>query len=236
MERPSLLRVGICLAVKNPVAGWDCGARIASTPDAYLSDPAVSPNGHTLAVTVLASRTSSGGHIALYDYDTHAFVRNLTNGSNDALPQWSPDGSQIVYQRRTSLYITAANASPGREKLLISSGETPTWGGTPDPAASGLTLAGSQRGTTVRARLVIRLAGSKIDARVLGMGRMANRLFGRTLIRRVAAGGRAVAVALNNSGRAALKRQYSLKAMLRITVTPPIGAATLISRIITLRK
>ena len=233
---PDSSGVDICLAVKNPVAGWDCGARVASRPGAYLTDPAVSPDSRTLAVTVLNSRLSSSGHIALYSYRAHTFLRDMTSGDRDALPQWSPDGSQIVFQRGHSLYITAATASPGKEKLLVSRGETPTWGGAADPAASRLALSKNQRGTTVRARMVLRLAGSKIDARVLGTGRLADHLLGRIQIGRAGAGSRAVAIGLNNTGRTALNHKRSLTITLRISVTPPIGATTVLGGKVTLRK
>ena len=80
----------------------------------------------------------------------------------------------------------------------------------------------------------LRLAASNIDARVLGTGRLAGRLLGRTLIGRAASGSRAVAIGLNNAGRAALKPKRSLKLTLRISVTPPIGATTLLAGKVTL--
>jgi hypothetical protein len=233
---PDASHVDICVAVKNLIAGWDCGMRVASTPGAFLTDPAVSPDGRTLAVTVLNSRVSSSGHIALYSYRAHTFLRDLTRGDSDALPQWSPDGSQIVFQRGRSLYITAATASPRKEKLLVSGGETPTWGGAADPAASRLALSRNQRGTTVRARLVLRLAASKIDARLLGTGRLSGRLLGRTLIGRAGAGSRSVAIGLTNAGRALLNQKRSLTITLRISVTPPIGASTVLGGKVTLHK
>jgi len=120
-----------------------------------LYDPAVSPDGSTLAVVVTpAINTTVNGRIALFDYRTGAFERDLTTGSDDELPTWSPDGSQIVFQRGGSLYLIAADGKPGSERRLVAGGQ-PTWGGTgavtttPTPSASGklaVTIAASARG------------------------------------------------------------------------------------------
>lgn len=136
-QNPDSAGTGICVAVPNPVAGWDCGTRVASAPGVYMSDPAVSPDGRTLAVTILDGDGAASGHIALYDYASGALIRNLTSGTNDALPAWSPDGSALVFQRGTALYTIPAGGAPGGERLLVSSGQTPSWGGPVDDEPDG---------------------------------------------------------------------------------------------------
>jgi hypothetical protein len=110
-------------------ANQPCTDVIAQDPNSDLYDPAVSPNGSTLAVTVTSGiGTSVTGHIALYNYATGQLERNLTDGTNDDQPMWSPDGSQIAFDRGSSIYVINVNGSPGSEYRLTS-GNSPTWGG-----------------------------------------------------------------------------------------------------------
>jgi Tol biopolymer transport system component len=117
-----------------------CSDVRANDPANDLFDPAVSPNGSTLAVTVAGGIGGSvTGHIALYNYATGQFERNLTSGTNDDNPAWSPDGSQIAFVRGSSIFVTAATGAPGSEHQLVAQGNSPTWGSsttaTPTPPA-----------------------------------------------------------------------------------------------------
>jgi WD40-like Beta Propeller Repeat len=101
----------------------------ANDPANDLFDPAVSPDGSTLAVTVAGGIGGAvTGHIALYNYATSQFERNLTSGTNDDHPAWSPDGSQIAFDRGASIYVTNASGAPGSEHQLVAQGDSPTWG------------------------------------------------------------------------------------------------------------
>ena len=122
---------------------------LASDPSGSLLESAVSPDGTTLAVVVTPNSSSAGGYIALYSMTTGQFIRQLTNGTSDEDPAWSPDGTQLVFARGDSLYTTSVNASPGDEKLLVSNGEAPTWGGPDILSAQTLTvsLTGKGKGT-----------------------------------------------------------------------------------------
>jgi hypothetical protein len=111
------------------IANQPCSDVRADDPANDLYDPAVSPDGSTLAVTVADGIGGSvTGHIALYQYATGQFERNLTSGTNDDLAAWSPDGSQIVFDRGSSIYVTNANGAPGSEHQLVAQGNSPTWG------------------------------------------------------------------------------------------------------------
>ena len=140
-----------------PVSANQACSDVRAALDSHdLYDPAVSPDGSTLAVVVTPGiNTTVTGSIALFDYKTGAFERNLTSGTDDELPTWSPDGSQIVFQRGSNLFLIAADGMPGSERRLVAGGQ-PTWGGTSaapttttTPASSGklaVTIAASSHG------------------------------------------------------------------------------------------
>jgi Divergent InlB B-repeat domain/WD40-like Beta Propeller Repeat len=119
---------------------------LASDATGSLIEPAVSPDGQTLAVVVAPNSDTAGGYIALYSMTTGQVIRQLTNGTSDQNPAWSPDGTQLVFQRGYSLYTTSVNASPGDEKLLVSNGVTPTWGGPDILSAQTLTVSLTGKG------------------------------------------------------------------------------------------
>jgi hypothetical protein len=137
-KNPDTPTVGICIVSASTTS---CEERVAFDPASSLADPAVSPDGRLLAVSVKARSSDAGGFVALYDMATHARVHVLTNGTQDTNIAWSPDGGRLVFQRGMSLYTTPATGAPGSERLL-SAGETPSWGGpdavapTPAPAPS----------------------------------------------------------------------------------------------------
>jgi Tol biopolymer transport system component len=108
-----------------------CGDVRAAIPSRNLYDPAISPDGSTLAVTATSgSNTAFRGSIALFDYRMGRLKRFLTAGTNDERPIWSPDGSEVVFQRGDSLYVIASDGKSGSERLLVAHGADPTWGGT----------------------------------------------------------------------------------------------------------
>jgi WD40-like Beta Propeller Repeat len=111
------------------IANQPCSDVRADDPANDLYDPAVSPDGSTLAVTVAGGIGGSvTGHIALYNYVTGQFERNLTSDTADDHPAWSPDGSQIAFDRGSSIYVTDAGGAPGSEHQLVALGNSPTWG------------------------------------------------------------------------------------------------------------
>ena len=120
-------------------AAGSCASDLAVDPSRSLDEAAVSPDGKTLAVVAIQPGGSdpAGGHIALYSMSTGQLIGNLTNGTTDETPAWSPDGTRIVFSRNRSLYVIAAAGPAGSEKLLVSGGDTPTWGGPRGPHDGG---------------------------------------------------------------------------------------------------
>ncbi|MGD0166251.1 MAG: hypothetical protein ABSC51_03055 [Gaiellaceae bacterium] len=114
---------GVCLL--DPVTSG-CDKFVAAQLGYDLSDPALSPNGKLLAVT----RSLPGkpeGQIALYGYATGTLVRTLTNGTTDAGPVWSPDGSKLAFVRAAKSIYTV-KVSGGAPRRLVASGRAVTWG------------------------------------------------------------------------------------------------------------
>jgi hypothetical protein len=124
-----------------------------------LYDPAVSPDGSTLAVEVANGiGGSTSGHLALYNYATGQFERDLTSGTGDELPSWSPDGTQLAFQRGNGIYVIGVNGPPGSERQLVQ-GSQPTWGGSTNAGGTG------GKGGTGEAAPNSKLAAQTIDRR-----------------------------------------------------------------------
>jgi len=234
LDSPGLsATVGICAVSSDTTS---CVTRLAYNPLLNFSDPAVSPDGKLLAVSVKNRSSDAGGYIALYDYTTHERLRMLTNGTQDTNIAWSPDGSRLVFQRGTSLYTTGVNDVPGAEKLLTA-GETPSWGGTepvavvtpvptPTPAqpAPAVFKATSAFGLPGNGRCLRR--GAKLTLRFLKPS-------GVTITRvDVRAGGRLIARRTGANARRSitLRKLPHRRFKLTVRVTPRGGAPVSMSR------
>ncbi len=80
------------------------------------TDPAVSPDGKTLAV-------AARGWIWLMDAATREARRLTKGGDIDSRPAWSPDGRQIVFVRDNTrdTSIVLIDTASGRERVLVDS-------------------------------------------------------------------------------------------------------------------
>ena len=209
---------GICAVTKNPEAGYDCRPFVAVDPNLDVRDPAVSPDGSVVAATVQEPGTTAG-HITLFEYATGEPLRDLTGGTTDGWPAFSPDGERIAFERDGAIYVISSTGGPGGERRLTA-GTMPTWGGgadAPAPALSGLRVAGTQRGTSVTAQLTVGRADSTVSA-VLRAGRATA---GALTRRHVAAGRKTISVKLRPAWQRRLRRAGSLRLKLTVTVAAP---------------
>jgi hypothetical protein len=220
--------------------GSGCERYVAHDPDRRLYDPAVSPDGSTLALTavpVSAGDAATRGSIALFDYASGAFRGDLTVGPEDGEPAWSPDGTQIAFARGGSIYTIAAAGPPGSERLLVA-GDSPTWGegsAGPSPVPS---PAPSPAPGAATASPALRLGKPKLDRRrgtatlavtVPGAGTV--RLSGKAVksARRRArkAGGVTLPVRPKGKARRRLLRAGRAAVEVKIAFVPAAGGATL---------
>ena len=99
----------------EPVAG--------TTPGAYR-DPAVSPDGKYVAVTVAGDRTAD---IWVFDLERESRARLTFEGDN-VLPVWTPDGKSVLFYSvrdgMGSAYMTAADGSGGERLVLAVEGSS----------------------------------------------------------------------------------------------------------------
>lgn len=222
---------GVCAVTRGADGSYTCAPFVAVHPDRNVRDPAVSPDGRTVAAT-LEEPNQASGRIVLFDPATGQPRRDLTTGTRDGSPAWSPDGASIAFERAGSIYIVAA--SGGGERLLTA-GATPTWGGpkdVPAPLVSRVTAAATQRGAKVRADVVLGRAGSTVKAVLLAGGKTV----GSATKGGAAAGKLKLSIPLSSSGLAKLKKAHKLKLTLRITVTAAGAKAAKVTRQVTLKR
>ena len=130
---------GICLLATD---GTGCERYVVADAAHDVWDPAISPNGKLLAVTRAAPSQVTGA-IMLYDYATGMLVRQLTNGTSDSAPVWSPGGSRLAFVRDTptgssSIYTVSVSGRAGSARQLVAKGCDVTWGAAaPQPHPAG---------------------------------------------------------------------------------------------------
>jgi TolB protein len=105
------------------------GARPLTRSPAWYGGPVWSPNGQTLAFSLLR-RDTRKWTIAILDAAAGGDPRLLTNsGANDILDGWSPDGTRLVFHsdRTGNQEVFVMNADGSRQTQLTSGGDN--WGG-----------------------------------------------------------------------------------------------------------
>src|SRR4051794_36823284 len=176
-------------------------------------------------------------------------------------PTWSPDGTQFALTESDGIHVfsnvpdlrpDAPDCGQITERLVVD-GSEPGWGpadvptgapgGTPPagggggplpPAMADLTVARRQKGRSVSVRLRVAAAGSTVEVRLLAGKR--RRLVGSIVKRDAKAGPLTLKVALNRSGRSALRRARKLALSVGVAVTGPGRAPASAARAVTLRR
>ncbi len=113
------------------IVGADGTARRLSESRRQYLYPAVSPDGHRVAVEV---HDASGGQIWMYDTTSKEMIR-LTSVGHNSRPVWSPDGSRIAFssarETASGIYVVPADGSGPETRIGITSpevaGSDPYW-------------------------------------------------------------------------------------------------------------
>ena len=118
---PTVMLVSLCLGAAAPSA---------EIPIIGVEDPAVSPDGRSLAIIY-------AGRALVIDTQTGGVIRGPGIGEVQEHPTWSPDGSEIAFSAlvndRFRLYTVPSSGGEAREIPATSGLEThartPSWGG-----------------------------------------------------------------------------------------------------------
>lgn len=213
--------------------GGECESTMAYDADSQLLDPALSPDGTTLAVSRAPWDAQDSRQIALFDVATGNLKQVLTSGPGDGTPFWSPDGSQIAFSRDNGIFVISANGPEGSE-TRIADGSSPTWSNagavTAKPTAS---AAKTQRGPTVRGTITT-AKGGKLVVRLLVRSGRSLLVVGQS-VRALPKGGKQPwSATLSKKVRKALKGRR-VPVIVQLTLTPPGGAAVTLLKKVTLR-
>jgi hypothetical protein len=152
-----------------------------------------------------------------------------------------PDPSVTPSPTPTPTASTSPGATPGGGAPAAQ--PTPTSApvaATPGPAATGLKLAASQRGRTLKGSISVARAGSTLTVDVLAKpsalgasGRALKRI--GHLTKSLDAGAHTFAIKLSRAASSAITARRRLALTAKVTVAPPIGAPFTANRAVTMR-
>jgi len=186
-------------------------------------------------------------------------LRCIIGGARFSAPTWSPDGSMLAWAESDGVHVAGpipdlrapVNDCSVIRQRRVAAGSDPFWGpidvpgapaaappaaGTPAARSPGrafsrLRVARRQRGRAVRVRLRIVRGPARVDALLIHGGRRV----GHRLARRARKGTLRLKVPLNGRTRRALARRGRLALRLRIAVSGPERARTIVHRRVTMR-
>ena len=93
--------------------------RYLTPPSMRVTQPSFAPDASRIAFVV------QGAEGGIYVVTRHGEVTRLTWSAADADPAWSPDGSQLVFDRGPDLYTIGSRG--GRAQLLVPQATAPEW-------------------------------------------------------------------------------------------------------------
>jgi dipeptidyl aminopeptidase/acylaminoacyl peptidase len=92
------------------------------------SQPALTPDGSRLVYVVRGhDREADQAVTALWVIEGDAAPRQLTDGTSDGLPAWSPDGSTLAFVRDGQLWLLPAGGEPTQLTSLPMGAGEPRW-------------------------------------------------------------------------------------------------------------
>jgi hypothetical protein len=205
------------------------------------------PNGNaagTELVAVLTPGELTGvyGRIVRYSLATGAAIGDVTEGTTDTAPVFSPEGDRIAFQRDEQIVVK--DLAGGAERV-IGPGVYPSWGGArslPVRVARTLGVSALRRGrasarvtcaAACRVSASLQVSGS--TARRLGLGRKPATVASASASRRNA-GTAKLRLRATKQAAGKLGRLRSYAATLRVRVKPPDGAAVTATRGLRVRR
>jgi hypothetical protein len=200
------------------------------------------PDGNTAGTELVAvlspgERTGVEGRIVRLSRATGAPVADVTAGTADTTPVFSPEGDRVAFERDGQIVV--ASLDGGAERVL-GAGVYPDWGGPRLTVAATLAPRALRRGVPIQAGCA---AACRLRATLQVERRTARRLKlrkGRTIAKasgaRTSAGTATLRLRATRAARSRLDRVRAYRATLRVTVTPSGGQATTVTRKLRVRR
>ena len=122
------------LCVPDPATATNgvCGTLIARDPARHLRHPSVSPDRRFVVAAAYAPPPGDdlaidhAGAIVVFDARTGALVRELTAGTGDSGPVFSPDGRFVAFERSGSIWRVPV--AGGRATRIVRGARQPARG------------------------------------------------------------------------------------------------------------